>query len=187
MPGGEFSMDWSADGRYLLFTRRSAKRDSDIWAMSIADPAAEPFQVVNTEANEGVPQFSPDGKWIAYQSDKLGREEIFIRPFPGPGADTRVSSDGGIQARWNPKTGELFYVSADDSLMAVPVALKPDGIADVGKPEKLFPVNIGSTVRLKYRQQYAVSPDGKSFMLNSIVDAPSAPPIVVMLHWKPGR
>ena len=118
-PGGEFSMDWSADGRYLLFSRATSNSGPDIWALSLTDPGAEPFEVVVTDANEGLPQFSPDGKWIAYQSDKLGREEIYVRPFPGPGPDVRVSSDGGIQTRWNPSGKELFYIGGDDRMMAV--------------------------------------------------------------------
>ena len=183
---GGFPMDWSRDGRYMLFTRPSPGGGADILARSL-DGDAEPFEVVATPANEGLSEFSPDGKWIAYQSDKLGNDEVFIRPFPGPGPDTRISPDGGIQARWNPKTNELYYVSADDWMMAVPVTLKADGTADVGKPAKLFHVNIGSTVRLKYRTQYLVDPDGKTFILNSAVDAPDPPPIVLILNWKPGQ
>ena len=184
---GEFPMDWSTDDRYLLFGRVGPKTGPDIWALSLTEPGREPFEVVVTDANEGLAQFSPDGKWIAYQSDKLGREEIYVRPFPGPGPETRVSSDGGIQARWNPKAPELFYIGADDRMMAVSITVKPDGTVDAGKPEALFPTTIGSTVRLKYRQQYVLSPDGKSFGLNSVVDQPRPSPIAVILNWQPAR
>jgi Tol biopolymer transport system component len=71
-------MDWSADGRYLLFDRLNPKRGTDIWALSLVESGAVPFEVVVTEANEGLPQFSPDGKWIAYQSDKTGRDALPI-------------------------------------------------------------------------------------------------------------
>ena len=186
-PGGEFPADWSADGRYLLFGRYTPTREADIYALSLANPAAEPFEVVATDANEGLPQFSPDGKWVAYQSDRLGREEIYLRPFPGPGADIRVSSEGGNQARWHPNGEELFYIGADDRMMAVSVATRADGTVDVGKPAALFPTDIGSTVRLKYRQQYMVAPDGTSFVLNSTVDRPSTTPVVLIMNWSPGR
>jgi eukaryotic-like serine/threonine-protein kinase len=184
-PSGQFSMDWSRDGKYLLFTQLAAGRGTDILAISLVDRDAQPFTVMATEANEALPEFSPDSRWIAYESDKLGSDEVFIRPFPGPGQELRISPEGGNQARWNPKGNELYYVSADDWMMAVPVTLKPNGTADAGKPEKLFPVNIGSTVRLKYRQQYVMDPDGRSFVINSAVAAPNPPPIVLILNWKP--
>ena len=183
----EFSMDVSPDGRHLLLTRAIPGRGADILAVRLGGAASEACEIVATEHNEGLPVFSPDGKWIAYESDKTGTDEVFIRPFPGPGQDIRISTDGGNQARWNPKTSELYYVNADDWLMAVRLTFKPDGTADPGRPEKLFRTNIGSTVRLKYRQQYVVDPGGKSFMINAAVDAPIALPIVLILNWKPAR
>ena len=184
-PGNDNAMDWSPDGKYVLFSRGTSKGDFDIWALSLIDSAAEPFKLIATDANESLPQFSPDGKWIAYQSDKLGREEIYVRPFPGPGTDVRVSSEGGIQPRWNPKDDELFYLGGDDRMMAVPVRMGTGTTIDAGKAEALFPTTIGSTVRLRYRQQYVVAPDGKSFGLNSVVDEPKPSPIVVITNWKP--
>jgi Tol biopolymer transport system component len=186
-PGGEFAMDWSSDGKHVLFTRYSPTRGVDIWALAVDDRTAEPFEMVATDANEGLAQFSPDGKWIAYESDRSGTEEIYIRPFSGPGPDVRVSAEGGIQARWNRNGRELFYLGGDDWLRSVPVAFKPDGTLDVGRADKLFATTIGSTVRLRYRQQYSVSADGQSFMINSAVDVPAPGPIELIMNWKPGR
>jgi len=179
--------DWSADGRYLLVNRVSQTRGPDIWAVSL-DGNPKPFEVVATDFNEGLAQFSPDGHWIAYQSDKTGREEIYLRPFPGPGADVRVSPDGGAQVRWNRDGKELFYVAADDWLTAVPIRESSDGkTIEPGQPTPLFVTNVGSTAILKYRQQYAVSPDGRSFVMQSVVGQASSSPIVVMLNWRPVR
>ena len=186
-PGNEFHfpMDLSPDDRLILFTAPTPGRNMDIWALSLAT-GGQPVEVVATAANEELAQFSPDGKWIAYQSDKTGSDEIYVRPFPGPGPEVRVSAAGGIQARWNPKGKELFYVGADDRLMAVPVTLGPGAAdIDVGKPVALFATDIGSTVRVKYRQQYAVTPDGQSFLLNSAITESTAAPIVLILNWKP--
>src|SRR5713101_5116974 len=69
-----------------------------------------PVAAVYTETNG---QFSPDGKWIAYQSDESGRFEIYVQPFPGPERKTLVSSDGGVQARWRQDAKELFYLASD--------------------------------------------------------------------------
>ncbi len=91
-PQAKFPMDWSADGRFLLYDSLDPKRGFDIWALPL-EGDRKPFEVVQTDFNERLAQFSPDGTWIAYQSDKTGRFEIYVRPFPGPGGDSRVSTD----------------------------------------------------------------------------------------------
>ena len=199
----KFAMDWSLDGRFVLYDSLDPKRGRDIWALPLegapsassgqapsagtgqAGQGREPFAVVQTDFNEQLPQFSPDGKWIAYQSDKSGRFEIFLRPFPGPGSDTPVSIDGGAQARWNPNGRELFYVAADDRLMAVPVSFAAGGgTVEPGSARALFVTDVGSTARNVNRKQYMVSPDGQSFVMNSIVGEASTSPITVILNWK---
>jgi len=146
----------------------------------------KPFEVVHTEFDELLPQFSPDGAWIAYQSNKTGRFEIYVQPFPGPGGDTRVSIDGGTQVRWNPNGKELFYVAADDRLMAVPIGFGSNGkTVEPGTPLALFATTVGSMAINTNRQQYMVSPGGQSFVMNSVVGEASASPITVILNWKP--
>jgi Tol biopolymer transport system component len=76
----------------------------------------KPFEVVQTDFNERLAHFSPDGTWIAYQSDKTGRFEIYVQPYAGPGGDSRVSIDGGAQVRWNPSGKELFYIATAPAL-----------------------------------------------------------------------
>lgn len=177
-------MDWSADGKFIVFNNLTADAGVDIWAVPLKGDR-KAFEVVRTEFNEGLAQFSPNGNWIAYQSDKTGREEVYLRSFPGPGADVRVSTDGGAQVRWNRNGKEIFYVAPDDRLMAVPIHESPDGTTiEPGGPTALFVTNIGSTAILKYRQQYAVSPDGQSFVLQSVIGQASSSPIVVMLNWR---
>jgi len=122
----KFPLGFSHDGRYLLYRNTSPNTNWDLWALPLTGDRT-PFEVVKTEFSEGLGQFSPDGKWIAYQSDKTGREEIYLRPFRGPGAEVRVSTDGGAQVRWNRSGKELFYVAADDRLTAVPIQQSPDG------------------------------------------------------------
>jgi Tol biopolymer transport system component len=184
---GKFPMDWSADGRFLLYSSGSAKQGRDIWALSLQGER-KPFEVVRTDFNETQAQFSPDGTWIAYQSDKSGRDEVYLRPFPGPGSDVAVSTEGGSQVRWNGNGKELFYVATDDRLVAVPVDFSPDNkTVAPGKPAGLFATNVGSAATLKYRQQYVVAMDGRSFVMNSAVEEGSASPITVILNWKPDR
>jgi Tol biopolymer transport system component len=200
-PQAAFPIDLSPDGRILLYDTLIPKQGFDIWALPLEggrpstgsgrpEPAQgrKPFAVVQTEFNEGLANFSPDGKWIAYQSNKTGRSEVYLRPFPGPGADLRVSTEGGAQVRWNPKGKELFYIGPDDRLMALPIRFSADGkTAEFGAAVGLFATNVGSTATNVYRQQYVVSPDGQSFVMNSVVGNASASPISVILNWKPNR
>jgi serine/threonine protein kinase len=188
-PDPKFPMDWSLDGRYLLFTSLAQTRGFDLWGLEIAANGTgphKPFEVVQTEFNEGLAQFSPDGHWIAYESDKTGRYEIYVRPFPGPGSDVLASNSGGNQVRWSPNGKELFYVAADDRLMALPISFSSDGkTPELGTPTVLFPTSVGSTAVNVYRQQYVVSPDGHEFVMNSVIAGASASPITVILNRKP--
>jgi eukaryotic-like serine/threonine-protein kinase len=180
----KFPMDWSTDGRYLLYDSLDPTRGVDIWALPL-DGNRKQFEVVQTDFNERNAQFSPDGKWIAYQSDKTAKFEIYVRPFPGPGGDLLVSANGGAQARWNPNGKELFYVAADDRLMAVPIRFASNGqTIEPGTPVALFTTDVGSTAINTNRQQYMVAPDGRSFVLNSVLKQSGASPITVILNWK---
>jgi len=182
-PQAKFPTDWSADARFLLYDSLDPKRGYDVWALP---RKGDPFEIVRTDSNERLAQFSPDGASIAYQSDKTGRYEIYVRPFPGPGGDSRVSIDGGAQVRWNPNGKELFYISADDRLMSVSIVSNTKAF-ESGAPRGLFDTNVGSRAINTNRQQYAVSPDGQSFVMNSVVGESSASPITVILNWKPNR
>jgi len=188
-PHEKFPIDWSADGRFLLYDSLDPKRGFDIWALPLEGDRKEPFPVLQTDFDEGLAQFSPDGTWIAYQSDRTGRLEIYVRPFRGPGVDgVRVSIDGGSQVRWNPNGKELFYIAMDDRLMAVPIRFVSNGKAvEPGTPFGLFTTTVGSTVGLNYRQRYVVSPDGQSFVMHSVMGKTDTSPITVILNWKPNR
>jgi dipeptidyl aminopeptidase/acylaminoacyl peptidase len=184
-PAVKFPTDWSSDGQFVLYNQLSPRGDPDIRALSMEGSPAE-IDVVATEHDEQHAQFSPDGRWIAYQSNRTGRFEIFVRPFPGPGRDIPVSTNGGTQARWHPKGQELFYIAADDRLMAVPMRRGQTGSAlEPGAPQPLFLTNVGSTAPNMNRHQYMVSPDGDTFVLNARPEQPVAPPIKVILNWQP--
>ena len=123
-PEEDLLNDWSPDGRYLLFSRQGDR--GDLWAFDMnGDEGA--FAVVASDAHEYFAQFSPDGHWIAYESDELGERNIYVQPFPGPGSSTQVSRDGGAQVRWALDGDELFYISLDGEFMSVPVVLPPEG------------------------------------------------------------
>ena len=124
-PEIKFPMDWSRDGRFLLYNIPDAKRGMDIWVLPLDSKTPSP--VIQTEFDELLPQVSPSGGWMAYQSNRTGRHEIYLRPFPGGGADVAVSNQGGTQPRWHPNGRELFYVTRDSRLMAIALSFSADG------------------------------------------------------------
>jgi hypothetical protein len=98
----------------------------------------------------------------------------------------RASIEGGTQPRWNPSAPELFFIGADDRLMAVPIRIASGGgKIEPGAPLALFRTDVGSTAVQAFRQQYVVSPVGRSFIMYSTVREGSASPITVILNWKP--
>jgi serine/threonine protein kinase/Tol biopolymer transport system component len=176
--------DWSRDGRFVLLQRREPGT-SDIWALPIGTNR-EPSAVVQTDFDERNGQFSPDGKWIAYESIESGRWEIYVQPFPGPGARVPLSVNGGAQVRWRGDGKELFFIALDDRLIAVPIALPSSGgAAEAGAPVPLFTTHVGGAVQSFSRQQYAVSPDGQRFLMNTVPQGAPAPPITIIVNWTP--
>jgi serine/threonine protein kinase len=167
--------DWSPVKKVLLFRQNDRNSgNADIWALSMNDPRT-PFPVVRTPADERDAQFSPNGEWIAYQSDESGQPEIYIQPFPGPGRRSRVSTNGGIQVRWNADGHELFYISLDGQLMSVPLKLPTSGDEPkIDAAVRLFAtqLRLGNGVS---RQQYSVPLDGKRFLVITTDESATQP------------
>jgi eukaryotic-like serine/threonine-protein kinase len=175
-----FANDWSRNG-VLIYRSSDPKMGMDLWTLSVKDDRREPL--LKTDFNEREAQFSPDGRWFAYQSDQTGQYEIYIRPFPDDGRKGYgpLSVNGGTQVRWNSNGKELFYVSSDERLMTVPISTTANGqTIEAGKPVALFQTHIVETGVLG--QQYVVSRDGKRFLILSTQEAIS--PITVILNSK---
>ncbi len=183
-PNGSAPNDLSPDNRFLLYTTFDSRTGSDIWALSMDD--RKPFPVVQTSADEREGQFSPDGKWIAYRSNETARAEIYVQPFPGAGAKTRVSTNGGAQVRWRGDGKELFYIALDGQLMAVPIRLDSSKLtAEVGTPQALFRTRIVGGAVGSIRHQYMVAADGQRFLINSLLQDVLTSPITLVLNWHP--
>ena len=175
-----YPSDASPDGSVLLYTRATGP-STDLWYVQLgADRTPHPF--VQTAFHERDGQFSPDGKWVAYESNEAGHFEVYLQPFPGPGGRIQVSSGGGRQVRWARNRPELFYIAADQRLTSVGVTFGPNGKLVPGPPVPLFRTEIDSSPLV--RQQYVVSPDGQRFLINAATDVIEPPSITVILNWK---
>src|SRR5262249_10597571 len=146
----------------------------------------KPVLFRGTNFEERLAQFSPDVRWIAYQSNEGGQYEIYVRPFPGPGGQWQLSTAGGIQPHWRRDGKELYYIAPDGKLMAVPIVVKGAAL-DPGLPVSLFQTRIwGGGTNAGNGFQYDVAPDGR-FLINVLTEDAVTSPITLLLNWKPDK
>jgi serine/threonine protein kinase/Tol biopolymer transport system component len=188
--GALLALDWSRDGRFLLFKQYVSESTSwDVYALPMTPDArtdGEPIALVASNYDERDAQFSPDAKWIAYQSNETGRFEIWLRSFPDRAKVIRVTENGGTQVRW-PRAGtELFYLAPNGTLMTAPLMPASNGkTVEIGSPVALFPTNLLIYPSAgNFRQDYDVSHDGSRILMNVPMRDTFMPPITVILNWR---
>jgi len=184
VPPVMFPSDWSADGRFLTYYRTDPNTQLDVWVLPIADHGSgsgsgneKPFALLHEPYNESQPQFSPDGKWIAYVSDESGTAQIYVQSFPVLTAKWQISTDGATQPRWSRDGKELFYLTLNRKMTAAAVTTGDN--FEVHATRALFDTTLQPS---DSRQTYAVSADGQRFLLNVPVEA-AASPLTVVLNW----
>ena len=126
-------------------------------------------------------QFSPDGKWVAYASNETGKWEVYVTSFPDARGKWQVSSGGGEQPRWRGDGKELFYLSSDDKMMAVPVTT--NGNFDAGSPLMLFQTNPRQPISFNDQFVYDVTRDGQRFLIITQEKQVETAPMSVVLNW----
>ena len=182
-------LDWSSDGRWLLYVERAKDTGRDLWVLPDANGPAggdrKPIPYLVTPFNEDQARFSPDGKWVAYSSNESGTTEVYARPFPASsGGKWLVSNGGGNEVTWRPDGKELFYIAPSGALMAVEVRATGSAL-EVGAPKQLFRTQIlgglGSGTNTAWR--YAVSKDGQRFLMNAAIEQTASVPITVVTNW----
>ena len=174
---------WTPDGRLL-----AGVIGSDLAVATVDHRQARVQVLAATPENERWPEFSPDGRWLAYGSDVSGRYEIYVRPYPGPGPPVLVSINGGMSPAWRRDGRELFYVercvgagcpdgtaAARNSMMSV--AFAAASFPRVGAPRPLFVIESGSGWGCLPVRCYDVSPDGQRFFVRQTVASVPAPPV----------
>jgi len=169
--------DWSKDGRYVVLVR-----GSDLWVVDLLGDR-QPIPYLETPFNEAQAQVSPNGQWIAYTASETGRDEVYVQSFPAAGRKRQISIDGGAMPRWRADGGELFFLAADQIMMAVPIG--DAGSLDLGPPVPLFraPLIVQGSESLALPTSYDVSPDGQRFLLMQPPENPG-PPMTVVLNWR---
>jgi Tol biopolymer transport system component len=149
---------WSSDGKTVALVEGSPGTGFDITMMEVPSGRVTPF--LNSPFNEGYPEFSPDGRWIAYTSDESNRTEVYVRPFPGPGMKDLVSSEGGEEPVWARNGKQLFY-RWENKIWVVDV--RTDGGFAATKPRLLFE-KPGYAAAFPIRT-YDLSLDGQRFLM----------------------
>ena len=195
----EFPSSFTPDGKVIAYTvnystDRGAKRKpltEDIWLKPVDESAPAPAGPwFEAPFREAAPAISPDGKWVAYVSDESGAREIYVRPFPGPGAAIKVSTNTGIEPAWTRGGRELIYRTGErgERFMVVEVA---NGLPTFSAPRLLFTaeVNIGGQwsgrgSREEAFRDYDVSADGNAFYATQFVPTEEPPrQLVVVTDW----
>jgi Tol biopolymer transport system component/DNA-binding winged helix-turn-helix (wHTH) protein len=176
--------DWSADGRLIVYQQSGPKKKWDLWVLPL-DGERKPSVFLQTEFNETDARFSPDVKWLAYTSDLSGSKEVYVQDFPAAGGKWTISTRGGSYPRWRRDGKELFYVSADQKLMAVEV--KSSASFEPGAPKVLFDLRsvrrLGSNYDVVFFGDYNVTADGQRFLLRTSPHEAAPTQISVVLNW----
>jgi eukaryotic-like serine/threonine-protein kinase len=172
--------DWSADGRFLLYTQQTPEGRSELWLFPLqGDRKPEPF--LKNEFNEFQGQVSPDNRWVAYCSDESGGvNEVYVTSFPAAGPRWRVSNGGGSYVRWSRNGRELFYRALDGTLMVASVQAGKHGL-EFSTPSPLFRVWYPAGM---FAYPYDVAPDGQRILaLMPSKAAEDNPSLTVLVNW----
>jgi Tol biopolymer transport system component len=169
---------FTPDGRALVIREGGVSSPRRISMIPLDTPRTSQ-SIVSTSFDAHSPSLSPDGKWMAYASMESNSPQIYVRPFPGPGGKWQISRDGGIEPRWSPAGGEIFFRSGD-RIMSVAVTTN-GGTFSHGDPRSLFSFRI--TQAAPQYVNYDVTRDGKTFIMVQAPLATEQASMIVLLNW----
>ena len=165
--------DITRDGRYLLF-----EKSLDIWALPL-DGERDAYPLIATTSAENHGRVSPNGRWLAFTSNVTGESQVYVTSFPVPGEYLRISRTGGSDPQWREDGRELYYVSTDQTFMAVPV--RTESTFASGAPEPLFRTSF-EPLSLLFGSSYTPARDGKRFLVVEVIDA-DEPRLTAAVNW----
>jgi Tol biopolymer transport system component len=185
-PNTKVIQDWSRDGSFLLYYEVDPRTGRDLWAMELTGDQRQRRLVANTPFEETLAQLSPDGHWVAYQTNESGRFEIVVQSFPDAAGKWQVSTGGGVAPRWRADGREICFLAPDATMMAAAVSASGTAFQS-GTPMALFQTRVlgGGSVPSN-RAQYDIARDGR-FLINQRVNDATAAPITLILNWHPER
>jgi serine/threonine-protein kinase len=176
-PNDQTPGSWHPSGKFLAYTESRPNTNLDLMVLPMSGDESSgwkpgtPTVFLGTPFDESSPMFSPDGHWIAYESNETGRSEVFVRPFPGPGAKSQISINGGSAPRWSLAKRELLYRGADNHIMMVAYTILGESFRSE-KPQlwsdRALPANL---IRPTQREVFALHPDGERIALAVPPDA----------------
>ena len=159
------NLHWSRDGNYLTYHQRVTETGRDLWYLPL-NGKREPTPFLETPFEEAMPQLSPDGRHLAYVSNRSGQFDVYVQPFPRGGNPVQVSVNGGVYPKWSGKRDELFYVEGN-TMMSVPVEQRPQ--FKPGQPKALFAGDqVGVVLHdasTGFHSIYDVTADGEHFVV----------------------
>ncbi len=161
----QYPGSWHPTGKYLAFVEIDPETNFDIRILPLEGNARsgwKPGQVttfLNSPFAEAFPAFSPDGRWLAYQSNESGQYEIYIRPFPGPGGKWQISSGGGEIPIWSENGRELFYLAPTRQIMVATYSAQGDSFG-ASKPRLWSEERIADR---RFALAFDLHPDGERF------------------------
>jgi Tol biopolymer transport system component len=167
--------DWSRDGKYQLILKNGG-----LWYMGAPD--GQPKLLLQTKWVVRNAQFLPDGRWVAYATNETGNWEIFVSSFPSGAGKWQVLRGGGEEPRWRRDGKELFYLSPEGRITAVPVKAEGSNF-ESGSPVPLFQTRLRQPISAMDVVAYDVTADGQKFLVNTKVDESNAVPLSVILNW----
>ena len=136
----------------------------------------KPFLYLGTDFNENSGKLSPNGRWLAYVSDETGRNEIYVQSFPRPQAKWQISTKGGGIPRWSRDGSELFYIAADNKMMAIDVKTGPQ--FQPGVPKPLFETHLGGL-----NPWFDVNQNGR-FLMPVSVEQNASSTMLAVINWQ---
>ena len=185
----------SPDGKRLAFAQYSAATGGDIWTLPIEIDhdrlrAGTPEPFLRTPFREFAPAFSPDGKWLAYTSNDSGNDEVYVRPFPGPGGRIPVSSGGGLFPLWGRNDHRLFFVSSERRVMVADYVVNGGGFT-ASKPRiwsaRVLHRGAYATLLSLPTAMFDLAPDGKRIVVllppNGVVDDKPIKHVTLLLNF----
>jgi serine/threonine-protein kinase len=160
---------WHPNGKFLAFDQQTPQTSWDLMILPLeGDEAAgwkagKPAVFLNTPSAESEPMFSPDGRWLAYQSNESGRNEVYVRPFPDPGGQWQISTGGGSSPTWSRTKHELFYGTTNGQIMVAAFTVEGDSF----RAEKPRSWSDGRFVVRGLNRMFDLHPDGERFALTA--------------------